>query len=757
MYYNRIIKYLYKYMNWIKNQKVYIIHSEKYSIDFFVLQNKSTPGVYRRYNLIGNYRIRYTKNHDDIMLWVANPKKQAILYTREQDCEIILEGNCFIGFLITSPQLDVLYQVSDVSIILINDNLKSAIQYTEKKKEIVIKEPNKNEHITDGNLTINKNIINDNKIILSAPSTCPIPSVQIKQDINILKLNKESLNNTTNVINVKVNDTKIIYKKEKTKSTKFIKKKLIKTKITTAEKIKLYDDVRLLRKRVCDDKTKKSKPIDENLKVLTKETTEPKIIKLPNKIDTISQVQIHKTKTPVSMFTDVKDINTFFSHIYLINLDRRPDRLQQMNKILIGINFDRVSAVDGNKYNPTKLKNGEYGCLQSHINIITDALEKNYDRILILEDDVLPIHNFYKIFSKHPFPNKWDILYLGGNQSRNGIDFDRVSYYYRTYNTLGTFAYALPKHMYQIVIDEMTKYLRPSDLSLIELQKKYYAYVIWENLFICDVNNSDIQFYRDLKEFSKKTHWNIAKYVDRSIFDKILVVMGNGPSLKNVDFSLFKNVSTFGLNSAYRAYKQLNFTPTYYGCFDNVVCENHIKAFDELIKTSTIKKFFFVKHNLLPKETLKDNRVIKFKFNRHKNINFFDKISSDFNHFYDAGSSGANAVQCGIMMGYNKILLIGCDCNYVEIVDGAKRYDDKYKNRLIMEKTPKKNPNYWFDDYQQKGDKFNVPNTNIYQVPSWENIYRATPPNIQVINCSSISKIDVFQKSSLDKELKKND
>ena len=157
MYYNRIIKYLYKYMNWIKNQKVYIIHSEKYSIDFFVLQNKSTPGVYRRYNLIGNYRIRYTKNHDDIMLWVANPKKQAILYTREQDCEIILEGNCFIGFLITSPQLDVLYQVSDVSIILINDNLKSAIQYTEKKKEIVIKEPNKNEHITDGNLTINKN------------------------------------------------------------------------------------------------------------------------------------------------------------------------------------------------------------------------------------------------------------------------------------------------------------------------------------------------------------------------------------------------------------------------------------------------------------------------------------------------------------------------------------------------------------------------------------------------------------------------
>ena len=26
-----------------------------------------------------------------------------------------------------------------------------------------------------------------------------------------------------------------------------------------------------------------------------------------------------------------------------------------------------------------------------------------------------------------------------------------------------------------------------------------------------------------------------------------------------------------------------------------------------------------------------------------------------------------------------------------------------------MEKTPDKNPNYWFDDYQQKGDEYNIP------------------------------------------------
>ena len=36
--------------------------------------------------------------------------------------------------------------------------------------------------------------------------------------------------------------------------------------------------------------------------------------------------------------------------------------------------------------------------------------------------------------------------------------------------------------------------------------------------------------------------------------DKTIVLMGNGPSLKDVDFSMLDGYDTFGLNSAYRAY-----------------------------------------------------------------------------------------------------------------------------------------------------------------------------------------------------------
>ncbi|GAG76617.1 unnamed protein product, partial [marine sediment metagenome] len=66
----------------------------------------------------------------------------------------------------------------------------------------------------------------------------------------------------------------------------------------------------------------------------------------------------------------------------------------------------------------------------------------------------------------------------------------------------------------------------------------------------------------------------------------ILVIMGNGPSLKGVDFTLFQQCDTFGLNSAYRTYDKLDFYPTYFGCFDFVVCNHHKDNFAKLVLNS---------------------------------------------------------------------------------------------------------------------------------------------------------------------------
>ena len=54
--------------------------------------------------------------------------------------------------------------------------------------------------------------------------------------------------------------------------------------------------------------------------------------------------------------------------IYLINLDRQPERLAHMREQLSGVAFERISAVEGSNDPPTTtgLSRFELACLESH-------------------------------------------------------------------------------------------------------------------------------------------------------------------------------------------------------------------------------------------------------------------------------------------------------------------------------------------------------------------------------------------------------
>ena len=78
---------------------------------------------------------------------------------------------------------------------------------------------------------------------------------------------------------------------------------------------------------------------------------------------------------------------------------------------------------------------------------------------------------------------------------------------------------------------------------------------------------------------------------------KILIIC-NGPSTKNLDWNFLKKnrdkIDTFCLNSCYRKFEELDFYPTYFGCFDYVVGKNHEKEFQKLLlNKNNIKNFFF--------------------------------------------------------------------------------------------------------------------------------------------------------------------
>lgn len=225
---------------------------------------------------------------------------------------------------------------------------------------------------------------------------------------------------------------------------------------------------------------------------------------------------------------------------------------------------------------------------------------------------------------------------------------------------------------------------------------------------------------------------------------KTVIVMGNGPSLRDVDFDMLNDFDTYGLNSAYRAYERMNWYPKYFGCFDYVVTNCHRESFKNLVETSPIERFFFL-------EQLHESpRVQKVWLMPYGKSDKLPQDEADFYYFNDGGSSGANASQTTICMGYEKIILVGVDCSYVEFLPETEHKG----TNLRIGKTPEKNPNYWFDDYQQEGDEYNIPRGADFHAPTWNILsQRAKKRGIEIVNCSTTTTLTCFRRGDLKEEL----
>lgn len=283
---------------------------------------------------------------------------------------------------------------------------------------------------------------------------------------------------------------------------------------------------------------------------------------------------------------------------------------------------------------------------------------------------------------------------------------------------------------------------RPKNIKLIEKYSKLFCKYLPNVINLHVWSNDEVKKYTcDNMHLTNEGSDFIYTKLTNRIEKNILIIMGNGPSLKNVDFGLLKKYDTFGINSAYRKYEELYFYPTYFGCFDYKVCEYHKKNFSKLINNSIIEKFFFLEKNFF---SVTDQNNLKFQTINFKH-NYSDIIST-FDNFINMGCSGANCTQVGILLGYKKIILIGCDANYINFIKESQNINGILK----IVKTPDNNPNYWFDNYQIKDDIYNIPNPNIWHLPAWDRINKLSKKtNVDVVNCSSISKIECFRKSKI--------
>jgi len=104
----------------------------------------------------------------------------------------------------------------------------------------------------------------------------------------------------------------------------------------------------------------------------------------------------------------------YFEEIHVINLDKRPDRLNQVMS-----EFEKIGIKDRVKRFPAIEKlDGRMGCIKSHIYILLEAKKRKLQNVLIFEDDITFIHpNTNEILEKaiSQINIKWNLIYLGAN------------------------------------------------------------------------------------------------------------------------------------------------------------------------------------------------------------------------------------------------------------------------------------------------------------------------------------------------------
>jgi glycosyltransferase involved in cell wall biosynthesis len=255
-------------------------------------------------------------------------------------------------------------------------------------------------------------------------------------------------------------------------------------------------------------------------------------------------------------------INNFFDRIYVINLRRRQDRLEKIIQKLkrLNISAEIIEAVDGyiaphideyevyknislglDNTSPEEIKlkqkliysPGVWGHLKSNRLILNDAIEKGYQKILILEDDVLFIKNFhheFENFTRVIAGKNWKFLYLGATQACWDIpecivypDKSLKTYqpgqpYYHPVSTVGSFALAIDRSQFKGIIEKIDNMNCPFDWIYHRSFNQFsdQSFVAQPNLIVADFAESDnrVNNIPDTQKLLVITRrkWDLTKY-----------------------------------------------------------------------------------------------------------------------------------------------------------------------------------------------------------------------------------------------------
>jgi len=243
------------------------------------------------------------------------------------------------------------------------------------------------------------------------------------------------------------------------------------------------------------------------------------------------------------------------------------------------------------------------------------------------------------------------------------------------------------------------------------------------------------------------------KYLGETIF-----IIGNGPSLKDIDMHMLKDRYTFSFNRAYIVYDEWGFFPSFYTCLDKVVLPDNVNELNQIIPSEKASRtqFFFPDW-------------IEDRMNANHNVLFYPSdlsVGRNFNASIDPLTMllnvGSTSIQIAVWMGFRKIVLLGCDCNYVEKPENVKinHSESKRVGWTAYTSESDDDPNHFIPNYFGTGKNYSIPCAAWHlkgwqMVHKWIETYNSLHSDpIAIFNVSEKSKITFFKKVSFEHSLR---
>ena len=207
------------------------------------------------------------------------------------------------------------------------------------------------------------------------------------------------------------------------------------------------------------------------------------------------------------------------------------------------------------------------------------------------------------------------------------------------------------------------------------------------------------------------------------------LIIGNGPSLKDIPLDFLKKYVSFGTN---RIYRLPEFEPHYYACVNPLVLDQFGSEMIQAYK-GKVRRFFLSEHFIEQNTSLAAQPAVIPLHSLYDRAFFTDPTKG----LYEGHTVTFVCLQLAYWMDFQTALLVGVDHRYT--------HPGMPNEELVSDRD---DPNHFDPDYFGKGTRWNAPDlvhsTEAYQMAkkAYEDVGR------NIVNLTPNSALEVFEKQT---------